>query len=47
MGINPEYIRDVLTSCSADEVTIELIDESKPLVFTETDFTGLVMPVRV
>ena len=49
MGLNPDLLRDVLSTAPKDttEITVELVSADKPLVFKHGKFLGLVMPMRV
>lgn len=48
-GYNPVYLRDIMNITKDDEseFSLGLNDATKPLVFTQGTFTGLVMPMRV
>ena len=46
-GLNPKYIANVLEHMKDEKVNIGLSETTKPVVFTEGDFLGLVMPMRI
>ncbi|MDH5492006.1 MAG: DNA polymerase III subunit beta, partial [Myxococcales bacterium] len=51
IGFNAKYVLDVLGAMSKDEIAFELIGELDPGVLRpvddETDFVGVVMPMRI
>lgn len=46
-AFNPTYFAALLTTCSGENVTLELIDQLKPALIREDPYTLLIMPVRV
>lgn len=50
VGINPLYVKDVLSVMDGPEVNLAISEETTPVVVTETDsdgFIAIIMPVRL
>lgn len=47
VGVNPAYVMDALSALASTNVTIGLNDALDPVSIHDTDFIGVVMPMRV
>lgn len=46
IAVNPLFAQQCLAALSADKVTLDLIDESSPIVVRDTNFQYILMPMR-
>lgn len=47
IGFNPAYLIDVLKQIDDEQVSLEFIDSDKPAVLRKTQYTYLVLPMRI
>jgi hypothetical protein len=47
MGFNWRYLRDLLRACRGEEITLTMVDPSRPCRVIDGDLMAVVMPVRL